>query len=406
MALVSRLLRCFAAPILALLVFQALASAQCLVPDNLDGGPCCSTAQPLVPTVRAFRQRAFNICWRDCAPQSVVPCVADWKPFATSTSPCKTQLMRLRLRTPSGILQWRGNFEVRYSRTWEESQSSGKRLQVWRYLVNGDLRPTAAAGAVPCPVPACALPNGNRVRFTGYIDVALNCGSGAVEYAWMLNHDGDLIEHAPGFARSGAFHPDRSYTFVGPSAGFLVGALQPIEGGSSNLEAVRRTTRVPGTTFQNCEFEEPIQTTLNPLQQLCMCPTTSGLPAQYNLGDLGIFGACGTVVTTPGVPFLPGFVSKGIGRWTNPNKYPGVESLRWNAGGYDYADPCTGATGPEVFFGVSTIGGFAARQILTVGIPSALPPIFVDQSNSVDPVTELPVMNLPYTSNKILNLNY
>ena len=77
-----------------------------------------------------------------------------------------------------GVLKWGGKVNMTYSRTWLETAPSGVQYQVWRMLINAQLRPTAAAGAPPCPVPPCASQFG-KVRFTGYIDYAQECGTGA-----------------------------------------------------------------------------------------------------------------------------------------------------------------------------------------------------------------------------------
>ena len=70
-----------------------------------------------------------------------------------------------------------------------------------------------------------------NVRFTGFVDYARSCADNLYEHAWMLTHQCDQIDHAPGFPRAGVFHPDRPYTFVGPAAGFIVDPIQPIEAG-------------------------------------------------------------------------------------------------------------------------------------------------------------------------------
>jgi hypothetical protein len=210
------------------------------------------------------------------------------------------------LRNPAGGDTWGGKLRMHYSRTWLET-GTNQQFQVWRFLVNGDLVPTAAAGGVPCPVPPCAAPHGGRVRFTGYVDYARDCASGQFQFAWMLSHVCDKIDHAPGFPRAGVFHPDRSYTFVGPAAGFVPGPVQPLEGGATAFEDVRRLIYpMPGTTGPiMCDFEERIQHSLMPQQQFCSCATGGNPAPQWLLGNLFIGGSCGTTVTTPGGPFLP-----------------------------------------------------------------------------------------------------
>ena len=393
-----------AATALLSLAFSPDAAAQCLTPDGLDGGACCTVATVVAPRAPNFQQESLSICWRDCDIESIGTIKAVWS-SPTPGENCKNYAKRLRLKGPGGVVEWNGRMKFRYSRTWAETDVAGNERQVWRYLVNGDLRPTAAAGVAPCPVPPCTAPNGNKVRYTGYVDYALDCAGGLQEFAWMLTHACDLIDHAPGFPRAGVFHPDRTYTFVGPAAGFVVTPLLTPESGSGTLEAVRRIGRLPGTTTDFCEFEERGQNVLTLINEFCLCGPAAGL-TQFALSDLSITGSCGTTVTTLGGPFLPGFMSQAIGAWTDPTVFPGKEELRWNCGGYAYGDPCIGIVRDEVFFGVTTNGGWPAKQILTGGpFGVALPLLFIDQGNSLRGNLGTR-MNKPYRSNHILNLNF
>jgi hypothetical protein len=121
--------------------------------------------------------------------------------------------------------------------------------------------------------------------------------------------------------------------------------------------------------------------------------------------DLFLAGACGTVVQKVIGWFPPGFLSMGIGSWTNPNAYPGLESVRWNAGGYDDVTTCIGVSHPQVFYGATTIGGFSPFQINAGGMGPALPTTFIDQGSSLHPKTQAVIMNVRYISDHILNLN-
>ncbi len=394
--------------LVGLLALEAVTAAQCPQPDLLDCGPCCTVAHPKVQGFPNFTQDSLEICWQDCNIAAVIGCQAVWSnvpilPFPGGGA-CEPRTATLKL-LGGGVLKWEGKMRLLYSRTWLETDSAGLGLQVWRFLVNGDLRPQGPI-AIPCPVPPCAPAHGNRVRFTGYLDYAKTCTTGTLELAWMLTHSCDAIDHHAGFPRAGAFHPDRAYTFVGPAAGFAPAAVLPIEGTpGSPLEDVRRLNLPPAGAAgpTTCDYEEAIQYTLSPLQQLCLCGTSP--TPQYSIASLLLLGVCGTSISTPGGPFLPGFISMGIGSWTDPTKYPGLESLRWNAGGYDYFDPCTGVTRREVFFGVTTLRGYPAIQLLCPGPAAALPPTFIDQSNSLT-TTGATIMNVPYVSDHILNLNH
>lgn len=401
--------------LLGLLAFANRAEPQCAGPDQLDGGPCCTQAQPILPKFPNFTQPSLEICWQNCNVAGLINYRAVWKnvTIAPPTGiPCGERLMTLDLIDTAGVLTWTGTQRLQYSRTWIETDPGGLPIQVWRFLVNGDMSPATSLATIPCPVPSCVPVNNNRARFSGYIDFAANCAVAPTLYqkAWMLTHACDAIDHAPGFPRAGVFHPDRSYTFVGPSAGFVPGPIQPIEGTAGSVfEAMRRRNFPPlGTTGPvTCDFEERlINHTLTTNAQFCFCGP-AGAPAQFHVATLGIAGACGTTVTTPGGPVLPGFVSMGIGTWTIPGTFPGVEVVRWNAGVYDDVNPCAGFVRRGAYFGVTTLGGFPARQLLVTGPAGPLPPTFIDQSSSLRPGLGLaPVMNIPFVSDHFLNLNH
>ncbi len=399
--------------VLGLAVLHGPAAAQCPLPDGLDGGPCCTVTGLKLPPFPNFNQDALDICWRDCNVDQVFLCQARWSlvPILVKGG-CGERRMNLDLSDATGP-KWHGTLTVLYSRTWLELDPGGNQLQVWRFLVNGDMTPVGAAMTIPCPVPPCAPAFGGRVRFTGYLDYARNCNSPLVTYqkAWMLTHTCDFIDHHAGFPRAGAFHPDRSYTFVGPAAGFVPGAIQPTEGTPGSPFEVLRRRRFPPLGAVGpivCEYEDPLFHRLTPIQQICLCGAPAA-PPQFLIADMLIDSACGTVALTPvgGGPFLPGYISMGIGAWTLPAVYPGLENLRWNAAGYDYIDACPPVTTTrEVFFGVTTLNGYPALQLLSGGPGAPLPLTFIDQSNSIRANTQTTVMNIPYVSKHILNLNH
>jgi hypothetical protein len=401
--------------LLAFFVCGALAAAQCPQPDKLDNGPCCAQAQAFLPGFPKFSQDSLEICWRNCNVDQVIRYRADWKNIVIappSGPPCGERSVVLDLTdTGTGILTWTGTLRLIYSRTWGETDPAGFPIQVWRFLVNGDLRATLGTVGFPCPFPICAAANNGRVRFTGYVDYAGSCAlvPTLYQHAWMLTHACDAIDHRAGFPRAGVFHPDRTYTFVGPAAGFVPGPIQPLEGTpGSAFEDIRRRVFPPlGTTGPiTCRFEERINFALAQINQFCQCGL-AGAPPQFLLGNLNLLGLCGSSVTTPGGPFLPGFLSMGIGSWTLPGIYPGVEQVRWNCANYDTVDGCTGVLTNEVFFGATTINGYPAFQLLSGGGGGPLPLTFIDQSNSL-PLPSGPgvVMNVPYISDQILNLNH
>ena len=393
----------------AVLSFALSAEAQCPMPDNLDGGPCCTVTTANLPVFPAFNQGSMEICWRDCTVNATIPYDACWDaptPAATTAGPlCSVYLSRVKLKV-GGVIHWNsGPMRLFYSRTWFEFDGVSQRLQVWRFLVNGDLRATAAAGAAPCPKPICAASFGNLVHVTGYIDFAQDCLTGAWKNAWMLNHDCDRLQHALGFPRGGAFHKDRTYTWLGPAASFVISPVGPVEAGAATLESVRRLDLPGGGLAGACYFEERlIQGQMTHLADLCLCRPT-GPNAQYAQGRLDLSGACGTTVTNAGGAFPKSFISKMIGRWTDPATYPGLEGLRWNVGGYTYSDACTLTSRQEFFYGVTTIGGYNAQALTSTGFGPFLDLTFIDQGNSLRNAAGALQMNVAYLSDHIINLN-
>lgn len=384
----------------ALILLAAPGAAQCGTTDGLDGGFSCAQGAFVSLPQNSFKQPALGICWKDCGVDTIAPYQAQWSALNQSmggTPPgpsCGWYTTNVVLLQASAI-RWFGTLHASYSRTWMEG-AAPKTYQVWRYLVNGDLRPVGPAG--PCAVPACATAFGNRVRFTGYIDYAQDCSTsgGLTEHAWMLTHACDAIDHAPGYPRAGAFHANRFYTFLGPRLGFVVGAGSTLENGPVAVEAIRSwdATALPA----RCQLEEPLNfANFSPSATLCLCGTGPALwyEAFFNAG--GAFGATA-------FPFLSSdpFRSFPIGTWTNSAAYPGVEEVRWNSNELLYTE-CTGLSRQEYYFGVTTAGGYPAFSYHPGAPP--LPTTFVDQSNSVILPANIATRNRPYRSDHILNLN-
>lgn len=408
-----------------LVALQLLPAAQCPVPDQLDAGACQADATQDVPGFPRFTQDSLQICWLDCSVDQVIPCRAEWVNLHIRRdwipSPgfsCEPRYASLRIVDANGMVIWLGyKLTLEYSRTWLETDNSGAEHQVWRFLVNGDLIPGPGAASPPCSRPAC-VPALGKARFTGYVDYARACASGSSQFAWMLSHLCDRIDHFAGFPRAGTYHPDRSFTLVGPALGFVPGAPVPIEAtGGAPFDALRQRpvfgpatgTVVPYLHF-SCATEEPSSHTLLPVQESCLCTMSAG-PAQFAEGLLTVAGSCGSTITSPGGPYLSGFLSMALGAWTDPSQFPGEEALRWNAGNYS-------SSLDAIYFGVTTVGGWAGTQILAGGLGSPLPSTYIDQgsSNRMELVCEprgccvcwkpRTVLNLPYLSDAFINLNH
>lgn len=403
--------RLLTAAAVSLLAFAPAALAQCPAPDGLDGGACWGAASATLPEFTGAEQDALRITWRNCAVEDATGYRARWGRFRPAQRPtiptlCSVYVARLELfETAGGSLAFTGALRVFYSRTWLETTEEGRELQVWRYLLNGDLAPRAGAGTPPVGIPPCEGAFGNKVQFTGYIDVARHCPSGPTLIAWSLNHDCDALSHVGGFPRGGSFHADRSYTIVGPAAGFVPSNALASESGSSSAEAIRPLdliSKVTGTPASGdiCLFEEPMDSaTVTPLGDFCPCPDSTAA-VQYRQSSVDVRSLCGTVLVSAG-GFPDGLVSKSIGSWTDSSSFPGAESLLSSVGGYRTIEPCRPRDEFQVFYGVTTRGGYEAR---TLG-GGLLPRTFVDQGNALRFPDFTPVMNLKFVTDVIVNAN-
>lgn len=378
------------------------AAAQCF-PDGLDlpGAVCAPAATQVRP--RSFKQPTLGILWQDCSVIGTAPFRADWStvvPFVSGNPPqvsCAWFRANVRLYNAANVLAWQGVLQLSYARTWLENPAPGQTIQVMRYLVNGDLR-ALLNSSFPGGNPACAASFGNRVRFTGYVDYTIQCGTTATSTAWMLAHVCDSIDHVAGYPRAGTFHPGRNFAFVGPSAGFVPAAGTSIESGAYAQESMRQWDAqvLPA----RCQTEELITppVVLSPSTMLCMCGTG---PANWFEGLLSpVFGFASSVSPFPGsAPFR----SFPVGRWTNPAQYPGVEELRWNCNEGQWVD-CTGAGRQEFYYGVTTVGGYPAQTFDS--LPSVpLGGLFIDQANSALLPAGVAVRNVPFRSDHWFGLN-
>lgn len=389
-----------------LCVFAYLTSparAQCM-PDGLDQGPCCVSTFPTLPQFPNMPgQNVRWICFNDCKPiVNVTMCARIFPPTPKQFGGalvCGVYDIPVRIRQCGlNIGLWSGTLNGYYSRNWQELTTTGTAFTVWRFVVNGDLTPTINVPNNPNYRPACQ-PSTQGVYFSGYIDYALDCTNNTWRVAWMLSHECDGVHHAPGTARPApatGYHAKRSFSIVGPAAGFVVSASNPVISNGPVVQGALRQNNWAAPTI--CTFEEPVTGgNLVPFSDVCFCNTAAA--GQYNMGSLFASGACGSqVAPSP----LGNLNQKRLGGWTNPSVFPGVETLLFDFGWADYADGCIGTLSSEWFEGVETIGGFPAVEF--TGLP--LGRQFEDlMSCNAAPSAPVPLIGAPHFVNYILNLN-
>ncbi|MCK6445443.1 MAG: hypothetical protein L6Q99_03545 [Planctomycetes bacterium] len=386
-------------------LFVSPAKAQVCVPDGLDQGPCCVNTFPTLPQFPQMNAQSIRwVCFDNCKP------VANTTMCATIFAPqpkqfqgallCGVYDIRVRIRQCGiNVGLWQGTLNGYYSRNWNAVTPAGTKLTVWRFIVNGDLTPTINVPNNQNFRPACQ-PFTQQVYFSGYIDYALDCTTNQWQVAWMLDHDCDGVHHTPTSARPApavGYHPTRSYNIIGPGAGFVVAPLNPV---ISNGPITQGATR--GNTWATapmiCTFEERAQGNFAPMADFCSCSTASATP-QYNMAQLVSSGVCGTQV----LPSINGPMNqKRLGSWTNPNVYPGIQSLLFDFGWADYIDGCSGALSTEWFEGVETIGGFPAIDFNGLALDRQFEDLM---SCNKAPTSPAPLVGAPHVVNWILNYN-
>jgi hypothetical protein len=362
-------------PCLALVALALPARAQCFQPDNLDG-PCCEQTVVELPQFPTLTVDTKYICWTRCNPQLSGVVRATISPIATQA--CGYYLGRFTFTNQTGQLTaWSGSLVMAYSRTWAEARNGQTPdLQVWRFIVNGDLAPSADLIALfgnnACVVAPC-VPTYGRFHVSGYVDYALDCATGSFSVAYALDHDCDAFEHDNPFSsRPGTFHGTRSYTWVGPAAGFTCSpSVNPADGPAS-CEAFRDYD-FSRPLAEICEYEQPVDpqgTQLLTETEFCPCSTPSQF-TQYNVQILSGRTLCGSTASTSSVSNWPGLMTKAIGFWTDPTAYPGEEVLFLERGHFSYTDGCDGVDSRPYMIGVQTNGGFQPFKITPAApIPS------------------------------------
>jgi hypothetical protein len=406
MLVLPRVLGSFAlVGILALAATRA--QAQC-GPDGLAGGPCCTAAAANIPAIPAMQLDCRSICFNGCnVSQQSLDCV-NLGPHVPAmfggAIQCGVYDLRFRVKicgTPTFL--YNGVLKAFYSRTWNEFPVAGATpIQVWRFVVNGDLLPTAALTGI-CRKPPCTnAGNFTRVYFSGYMDYAFDCASGAWSVAFAISHECDAIHHPPGSARPGVFHPTRSYSIVGPGTGFVPANVGPRSDGAITANALRWNPWTPAPAI-GCLHEEPVTGSFLATNDFCYC-VAAGPPQYANtiVNANGVVGACNSSVSPdPGGTL---FIQKRIGGWTNPLVFPGQEFALFDFGYLRYANGCSTATPPsrEWFEGGETIGGYMAMQL--TGVP--LDPEFEDLGSCNNSKTNPAVrIGAPHISNYMMSFN-
>lgn len=376
-------------------------------PDNLDGGACCAPAGVILPSFPKIvgtdaRWLAFDNC--NLALNKGY-CVDLGKPqplMMGGAVYCGQYNIRLQLRDcPTGVLHWSGGLRAQYSRNWQESSVPGAvNLTVWRFIVNGDLVPSAAVPATPLDRPA-SLGTYSRLYVSGHIDYALDCGTGQWSVAWAVSHECDQVHHTASSARpapAGGFDPAKSFSIVGPGTGFVPSTVNtPVSNGPIVQGSFRWNNWAAGTNI--CTYREPASGVVTALAAYCLCANVFPAASQFINTFVNASGMCGTQVqVTPNMRFT----QKRIGTWTNPAVFPGIETVLFDYGTMLLTNGCAGTNTTEWYEGSETIGGFPAYDWAGVNLGRQ----FEDfGSCNTSPTSAAIRVGAPHVTNSILNFN-
>ncbi|MHC5063771.1 MAG: YceI family protein [Planctomycetota bacterium] len=393
-----KLFRALGAVALALslpLSVQAQMPQGCIGDDGFNVTWCQPVVNTNLPFIPPLTVDGDYCCLKDCALEASFPVRTSINHLPLN---CDLALIQIVISPGApGAPGYSGFLLGKLARTWVEPtpDPTGQMFerQVWRFLVNGDLTPTA--GGSPCPIPPHADPSiadDIRVHFTGHIDYA--CDPNPLipptvdKFAINLNHEIGCISHNA-FSASplplATGHHDRSYHLFGPS-GFKCTPVPEPEG-QTPWEAVR------STQFSNnyvCLGEAPIiDGVIGTRTADCLCLTGVVGPMLYKHQVVQGTIDCGPAGTNtyssfplfspPVLPFRTGIVAHPLGLWTGaPEDFPGTRELTTYFGFMLFKDDCNPSDFPvKVVTGVGTLrpeGG-----VLFGGTdPGAFTPIFID----------------------------
>jgi len=387
-------------------VLSSSASAQCGLPDNLDGGPCCAPAAVNLPQFPSMPLDGLWVCFDNCAPVMQKPyCGTIGAPkavVAAGAVVCGEYTIRYQLRDcATGQLNWTGGVRGTYSRTWQEFvPGTNLNFTVWRFLINGDLVPTNAVPNTPCDRPA-SLNVYSRLYVSGHIDYALDCNTNTWSVAWSLNHECDAIHHAPGTARpapAGGFDPGKTFSIVGPGSTFAVVPIATlISDGPITSGTIRHNNWA--TLPAICQKREPVQGNFIANNPFCLCGPAAAGPQNV---DSTVFaqGQCGSAISPAPAPGR--FTQKRIGVWTNGAQFPGVEHLLFDFGDLRAVNGCNGNQSVEWFEGPETIGGFPAVDNTGVVLGRQFEDLGSCNTSPTNPARRI---GAPHIVNRILNFN-
>ncbi len=392
------------------------AQPTCMDPDGFDpDAACCEVVDPSIPTFPSFDLEPMRyFTWNRCSlARNKEVCASFGAP--NETTECGVYKLPFAMRTcgQQATALFSGDLTAVYMRTFLETRQTGsgsETVQVWRFLLNGDLEVSpfviSRFGTNP-HVPQGYADYGNQTYWAGYIDYRARCDEGGTNWKieWVLNHECDEFAHPNGGNRPGIYNPERSFTMApirfvpfGLTLGAFGAAIERA-GGLREVEYVSETV---------ADCKQPSRPTggLSVLEGECPCDGEK-LPPQYSRIALFVGSDCGQNLgdgtSRPLLAKYIGFFPEVGGA---PERIPALllGDAEWlngcdQANDLGYSEGVMVLSSPESHSFWSLLPGKAMPELEPIG------PYFMDLASSVDGLRN-PIQGAPHVSNRVGHLNF
>jgi hypothetical protein len=362
---------------------SAFAQPPCPVPpmdDNFNMG-CCLPPLPNLPAPGPVTMTANYGVITGCAATYTATCQITFG--APLWLLCDAAYIPVTVSGLPNVANFATFVFAKYVRTWEETESSGLPVNVYRLLINGDFFFSGNTACLPgtCTPPVCAAPYGLPAHMVGHIDYTCDTtNSAGMIAAFSLTHLPGVIQHGPFSTNSipALSTGTTSYHLVGPAPFSF--APTPVPQGALTGDSARHSTLFvqPFNYFCHNETDVFLGGSLITANVNCL-GTASGTPRYHHQFFTANY-QCNLPVSfqsipIPGTPIAAtGMLGLNLGQYNSGGVFPGQRSLVVNFGVvWNQNFSCSPVLFPiQVLTGVTTTSTIPGRPF--GGIPGTPPP--------------------------------
>ena len=382
-------------PVLALALATALPlSAQSFCSPPVDDGfqvGCCVIPTVTLPNFPALTMTAEWGVLNNCVTSFQTQCTVAIG--APSFFECDYAIIPITITGLSTAPAVTTFVLAKYVRTWQEIANTGAAVNVWRFLINGDIPFVSTAGcpAGPCLPTAVGAPWLKPAHMVGHIDYT--CDGIIPNPTWSAAIS---LSHLPGCFQHAFFSTcpipalaavNRSYHLVGPAP--FVFAPIPEPQGVLRGDSLRASTLFVSPFFYFCHGETDFMTggVLATAGANCFCaPMVNGRWRHQNLTAQALCSGFATTfqsVPVGGTPLAPtGFAALTLGNWTAGPNFPGNRSLVVYLGVVQNNFTCSPVLSPvQIVTGVGTTSSQPGQLFSIPGTPPVIVSTFIDLQN-------------------------